>query len=83
MLSSQVLQKVVSKLAYLGSSPDLLQYPDLSGLEKPVAVPGGSQVNPELVEKELAALWLRHSEHLAKQVRLVLYHVPEAILEQK
>ena len=72
VLSSQVLQKVVSKLAYLGNSPELMQYPDMTGLEKPAAVPGGSQVNPELVERELAVLWLRHSEHLAKQVSPVV-----------
>lgn len=68
VLTSQVLQKVVSKLAYLGTSTDLMRFPEVSGLDKQAALPGGSQVNQELVERELGVLWLRHQEHLSKQV---------------
>ena len=69
MLSSKVLQNPMSKLAYLGSgsSPELLQFPNLSSQEGGVAV---SQVKVELMERELGALWLRHNEHLANQVSL-------------
>ena len=67
MLSSKVLQNPMSKLAYLGSSssPELLQFTNLSSLEGGVAV---SQVKVELVERELGVLWLRHYEHLSNQV---------------
>ena len=75
VVSSKVLQKPMSKLAYVGSTPELLQYPDPSSVDRPVGGPpvggtpgGGSQVNPELVDRELARLWSRHSEQLAKQV---------------
>ncbi len=68
VLSSKALQQPMSKLAYLANSPELLQFPNASGLEKPVAVLGGSQVSAELVDRGLTVLWSRHCEHMAKQV---------------
>lgn len=63
VLSSKVLQRPVSKLAYLNSNPELLQFPNTRGLERV----GGSQIRPNLVDRELVGLWLHH-EALARQV---------------
>ena len=65
VLSSKVLQQPMSKLAYLNNNPELLQFPNTGGLERV----GGSQIKPELVDRETAGLWLAHSEVLVKQVR--------------
>lgn len=64
LLSSMALQHPVSKLAYLNSSPELLHFPNAGGLDRI----GGSQLNPDLVDKDLASLWLQHNQILAKQV---------------
>lgn len=65
VLSSKVLQKPVSRLAYLNNSSELLHFPNTAGLER-VA---GSQVRPEHVDRNLAGLWLQHNHALARQVR--------------
>lgn len=67
VLTSKVLQKPMSKVAYLNSTPELLQFPDFEGVGSQ-GVGIGSQVNPEFVDRELAVLWLEHSDLLAKQV---------------
>ena len=66
-LNSKALQRPVSKLAYLNSSPELLQFPNAGGLDRL----GGSQFNMDLVDKDLANIWLQHNQVLAKQVGVV------------
>jgi hypothetical protein len=64
VLSSKVLQRPMSKLAYLNNNPELLQFPNTGGLERV----GGSQIRPELVDRDLAGLWLQHHEGMSRQV---------------
>lgn len=63
-LSSKALQRPVSKLAYLNNSPEFLQFPNAGGLDRL----GGSQLSLDLVDRDLASLWLQHNQVLAKQV---------------
>ena len=71
VLSSKVMSKPVSRLAYLASSPELLQFPDLTGLQQVV----GSQVSMQMVDRMLATCWLQHNETISKQVSLTLLTV--------
>lgn len=64
VLSSKVLQRPVSKLAYLNNNTELLRFPTAGGLERV----GPSQLKPEQVDRGLAALWLQHYEMLSRQV---------------